>query len=321
MSCRDWRHYLAAGGLALALWVGAASAQQVQKSPEASKAPAAPQASGGPQLEPPSVQPAPEPPAPKDAAKAPEKKSPVAKLAGIELGSWPDYAIVAFTAFLAWLSWRQHLLEKRLADDTADSIEIAKQAAEAATDSAEASQRMAGAAREANEIAANNARDQLRAYVHVEKVQALWRDQGVELGIWVVNTGQTPATFFALACTSEIVEPGGYEKVFPTGLRYKRWPALGAGRDLSAKIRPAGAVGLKVTQIRADQTNMLRVAGSVIYGDIFGALYESEFAFLLRDRTQAAMSRSTEVGRVYAPFEGEIDYRLNAEDTHTDENA
>lgn len=54
----------------------------------------------------------------------------------VELGSWPDWVIVAFTAFLAWLSWRQHVLEKRLAADTGDSINIAKQSADAATQAA-----------------------------------------------------------------------------------------------------------------------------------------------------------------------------------------
>lgn len=101
-------------------------------------------------------------PATKPEAK-PDQKAAKEDGDGIELGSWPDWVIVAFTAFLAWLSWRQHELEKRLAADTADSLAIAKQSADAATSSAQASAVHASTAADSLSIL----KIQLRAFMNV----------------------------------------------------------------------------------------------------------------------------------------------------------
>lgn len=127
---RHWLHVAALGLAALLLPVSFASAQpKVDEAPKAQHA-TANHAESAEALAPARLAKDISPPKPE--AK-PDQSTTKNDKGNIELGSWPDWAIVAFTAFLAWLSWRQHELEKRLAADTADSLAIAKQSADAAT--------------------------------------------------------------------------------------------------------------------------------------------------------------------------------------------
>lgn len=102
----------------------------------------------------------------------------------VELGSWPDWAVVGFTAFLAWLSWRQYRLEKKLAADTSESMNVAKESATAAKASAVAL-----------EGSLKLMASQLRAYVTVSdgKLTVDHAKSPFTAHIIIENGGQTPA--------------------------------------------------------------------------------------------------------------------------------
>ncbi len=104
---------------------------------------------------------------------------------------WTDMAqafsaiiVMGFTGFLAWLSWRQHVLESKLAAETSDSIEIARQSAGAAQESATA------LSKSVDLTIAN-----LRAYVSAVSANFVPAADGKGPGAQVHfrNTGQTPA--------------------------------------------------------------------------------------------------------------------------------
>lgn len=103
-----------------------------------------------------------------------------------ERANWTDkaqaltaIAVAIFTAFLSWLSWRQHKLEERLAADTGESLAIAKQSADAATRTAATME--------------ETAERQLRAYIFVTKGRVAYRDGQFEARLTIGNSGQTPA--------------------------------------------------------------------------------------------------------------------------------
>lgn len=56
----------------------------------------------------------------------------------IELGSWPDWAIVAFTLVLTVVGIQQYRLDSKLANEGAEAIALARQSADAATAAAQA---------------------------------------------------------------------------------------------------------------------------------------------------------------------------------------
>lgn len=118
-----------------ALGLGAASKQDAPKDKapaervEAAKPPAKPQANAGDRARPADIRVSPEKP------KATEKEAPATKPKGREglpLGTFADWVIVIFTGALTWVAIKQHTLETKLANDTADALDVARKSAAAA---------------------------------------------------------------------------------------------------------------------------------------------------------------------------------------------
>ncbi len=180
--------------------------------------------------------------------------------------TWTDQAqalsavvVMVFTAFLAWLSWRQHVLETDLASDAeqqradvkesiAESARAASameqvatamaESAVAARDSASYTKELALAADvsarggvRATRVIEQNSRDQLRAYVHIEKVKVNWQSVGASLVLTAVNSGATPATFIEVSGKIDFQLIDANPRV-PKHRKGKRWASLGA-RDSS----------------------------------------------------------------------------------------
>jgi len=185
MSNRNGRYVAAFGGLILLLAAGAASGQQALQQPNVREAPAAPENRGPPQPPAATVNAPLQPQPAQHSDRIPDQGS-------IELGTWPDWAIVLFTAFLAWLSWRQYRLERRLAAETTDSIAIARKSATAAETAAAAAGSQIEIARKAY-IAEN--RPWLGVFSARAAALGLRKGSGarVELTLLVKNTGRTPA--------------------------------------------------------------------------------------------------------------------------------
>ena len=143
---RYGRYGAALGGLTAILLLGAAapaptsspSSEKVQQAPKQQQSTANPASEGNAQAPSANVRIAPRQPVPDSKpAKAQESQH------GIELGSWPDWVIVAFTLVLTWVAILQHRLEARTARETGEALRIAKQSADAATQSALATHRLA----------------------------------------------------------------------------------------------------------------------------------------------------------------------------------
>lgn len=183
---------------------------------------------------------------------------------------------MVFTAFLAWLSWRQHNLEQRLARDTADSIAIAKQSADAATS-------LALTTKEAGE-------KQLRAYVqptlttfNINRVPEEFQPAVlVQFVARLQNTGNTPA---------RKLMAGGYVTASP-------WPDTG---EISGpkRLEPFVAVAAH-DAIPATFTQLLRFDPASIaadttrphirirveYEDVFGQAWASDFQWSVPNLTE-----------------------------------
>ena len=129
--------------------------------------------------------------------------------------------------------------------------------------------------------ARDTARRQLRAYLHVEKVMLNWDKNGEpRLGVYVQNTGQTPATEFQIrSCikldgdlnTRDYVVPGSAD------LGFARWAGVGAGCTRDNGLWPLNPDLLTSSNIK-NQPEHICVLGRVQYRDIFGCHLETEFA-------------------------------------------
>lgn len=125
------------------------------------------------------------------------------------------------------------------------------------------------------------AKTQSRAYVQVVNISVA-RDGG--LIVKCQNAGETPSPFFAIGASAMRVPDGQIQHVLKHDigpLEMKSWVALGAHEPWPAKI--------DLTQGRADyqafknrtlgvRENLL-IRGRVIYQDIFGSYFLTEFAF------------------------------------------
>lgn len=112
--------------------------------------------------------------------------------------------VMIFTAFLAWLSWRQHKLETTLAKDTGDSIAIARRASDAARRSAIASITAVKDQRRRSE-------DELRAYLLPDTARARPGVPGQtewKVTATVRNFGRTPARDVKLKMSRTVAEKG-----------------------------------------------------------------------------------------------------------------
>lgn len=143
-------------------------------------------------------------------------------------------------------------------------------------------------------------RDTLRAYVYAKEATVDWGDNGVRVVITVANDGQTPARWFSLSGTAELLPVGsGDPPVVLTDEKALAWSALGARDERTA---PYVVKGIADIELSRTQDNYLSATGIIRYETIFGEQRVSEFAFmqLYRPKDRKTMQRRTGILRVFA---------------------
>lgn len=135
-------------------------------------------------------------------------------------------------------------------------------------------------------------KDQSRAYVHVDRAELRWGDDQAiapSFRLYVVNTGHTPAKWFAYkgeVFTRKLDEDGRVIDLRkfsqnPVPERdFVRWNALGPGKELSFNIDPITIEDVRETYGKKDVS--LEVAGVLRYCTFFDEIFESEFWFMLK---------------------------------------
>ncbi|MGK9282332.1 hypothetical protein [Sinorhizobium meliloti] len=121
---------------------------------------------------------------------------------------------------------------------------------------------------------------QSRAYVHAR--EAKFSEEAPDIIVVVMNTGQTPATYFRIGGDVTMVDRGEVRNSIAIGdYDLKEWPALGAGLDL--KVQIGSDETRKVVEAFRDDwafdEKRLVVQGKIIYGDVFGCEFETPFVF------------------------------------------
>lgn len=140
---------------------------------------------------------------------------------------------------------------------------------------------------------------QTRAYVFAK--EAIIFNSHTEhptIRIKLFNTGASPAKYFRVGCVAYLRPYGTTsEYMIPADLDYGYWTGLGAGSSDTVGQHPAGLVeriGEADSQLG---TRALIIAGRVIYCDIFGDEWESDFAFF---RYPPFEDRRTKMSRAVA---------------------
>lgn len=143
--------------------------------------------------------------------------------------------------------------------------------------------------------AKETAETQLRAYVNVTKVSYNWNRPSVRIVFSVLNSGQTPATYFEVGCIGQVREAGKTGPFdIPTNLKYSLWTSLGAGKDQTVGSYVENFAEQIREVMESDGKKNFFVIGRVRYGDAFGNEYESEFAYFSRE---AAVNKIVEMSR------------------------
>jgi hypothetical protein len=145
------------------------------------------------------------------------------------------------------------------------------------------------------DIAEDTARKQLRAYVHAKSINIIWSNNGSPLfSVELQNSGQTPALdvrsgAYHIFGTTEYL--AGINKI-ESGR-----PMMG-GRCAIAANSPYKAALLvrdfeKIRPEQITEKTWLAVVGRVVYTDIFGTPYETDFGFFTSNAQSTDMSEFT----------------------------
>lgn len=290
-----WAAVVAAAA-AIGLCGASTSPEQVEKAPEGEQHPVNPEVAASPKAQSPRVANAPQPSTLSSATRGGDN-------VGIELGSWPDWAIVVFTAVLAWLAWRQHVLERRLAADTSDSLEVARRSADAAKQAAEAAERSV-------QVAADTATKQLRPYVYIfgERVHPyaiLGNPDRIGMAVAdtapvtfsIKNFGQTPAKRVRLrarAFTGDYWTEGGLIDLEDAPLLHRA--DLPPGFDREIKGYTVGGLAKLFASIQLGEKSIF-FEGVIEYEDAIGTKYQTNFR-------RACTGRDAGEGIFFIPSEG-----------------
>ncbi|MDW9493946.1 hypothetical protein GOC57_11655 [Sinorhizobium meliloti] len=128
---------------------------------------------------------------------------------------------------------------------------------------------------------------QSRAYVYAK--EAAYSSEAPDIILVVINTGQTPATYFRAGGDVKIVNRG---EVGPSiaiqDYEMKEWPALGAGQSLKVQVGTSETRKI-VNAFKEDGTvdeKRLLVQGKIVYGDVFGHEVETPFVFYVQRNQQ-----------------------------------
>lgn len=134
-------------------------------------------------------------------------------------------------------------------------------------------------------VAKDTARRQLRAYIHVEKVELLWDENDrPKLGVHIQNTGQTPATGFQIRVriqNDQGVDSREYVLPEDGELGFATWQGLGAGCTRENGVWPHNPENLRFADFAAN-SGAFCVLGRIFYKDIFGKSWQTEFAAFTR---------------------------------------
>ncbi len=130
---------------------------------------------------------------------------------------------------------------------------------------------------------------QARAYLHIQSIKC---GPDYVLAV-VVNTGETPATSYFVGAKAFKSEMGSISQSLDHGLyQMKEWQALPAKENTTVKIELSEGAHLlqeNITVVREnyakqivspwEKEDRLVICGKVVYGDVFGAFFETAFAF------------------------------------------
>lgn len=194
--------------------------------------------------------------------------------------------MVLFTLALTVVAFKQHFLEEKLAEDTADSLATAKKSADAATASVE--------------VARDNAERQLRAYVTVElgDLTEMEARKCPVATVLVTNAGLTPARDVSTSINVDLIRPGQAFQV-PEHLEVTR-VSLVIGSKYDKKSRQMAKFSLTdaaLEGIRAAECSIV-VSGCTVYEDVFGKTWWTQFCHIydgpkLAGRYHSEINRGT----------------------------
>ncbi|TBB67727.1 hypothetical protein ELH42_16865 [Rhizobium ruizarguesonis] len=131
----------------------------------------------------------------------------------------------------------------------------------------------------------------IRAYVHIDEVSM--GSTGRPLVV-CMNTGSTPAKFFAIGADIKKVAYGNLSKnAVLANYEMKAWPALGGNSQLSVNVNPTrGEEILGEYALQGFGPNeCLMIVGRIVYVDIFDRKFETGFAFYNRGTSSKKFSR------------------------------
>lgn len=131
------------------------------------------------------------------------------------------------------------------------------------------------------------ARDQSRAYVHIEKIHWLESKEQFEFAIFVANSGQTPAKRFQIGATLEVQQFGsGPSGEISKEVSLKGWSALPGREIFQLRLVPFPIPNFAAIVERNVSKQYIILRGRLRYETIYGEIFETEFSFMGRDRGQ-----------------------------------
>ncbi|OHZ40337.1 hypothetical protein BBL07_10475 [Agrobacterium vitis] len=135
---------------------------------------------------------------------------------------------------------------------------------------------------------------QTRAYVEAAGLE-LSIDKG-DLVVICRNSGETPAPFFAVGVEARRVPKSEMYRLLCVKLRVdpsKSWTALGKGSDWRAKVTPpTGSQAVReFGEGSFNPEERLLITGIIIYKDIFGHYFRTEFAFFTHNEADKNFMR------------------------------
>ena len=146
---------------------------------------------------------------------------------------------------------------------------------------------------------------QARAYVYAKNAELRHEYASTKVKLYCANTGQSPARYFRIGIASAVLKlPTGGNITVPSDLAYKTWTGLGANDIDTVNMYPDDMAMHIYRAGMAEEPGKVAVfvVGRIIYGDIFGDEWESEFSFFVRPPFKHGvrkMSRSTAQLRAY----------------------
>ena len=162
--------------------------------------------------------------------------------------------------------------------------------------------RAAKAAESAVDVTRDAAARQLSPYVHVRSATFQWDNGGIKIVVECFNSGQTPATYYEVACRSAVAGVGEPTSDIPEDLDFKAWSALGGGGTDMAALRRGCSEEHAREVMNSSGTKNFFVLGTVRYADVLDNIYVSDFVYFtsnVRPNSERTMSRSTGRVRTY----------------------